>query len=101
MIVLHAKLPIRPDQRETFLGAIGPLVEASNAEPGVISYQCYQSVADENLFIVVEEYESQEALDAHMASDHFQAAAGGLADMVSGPPELKSYETDGPKVLQL
>lgn len=101
MIVLIAKIPIRPDRREAFLGAIGPLVEASNAEPGVIAYECTESTRTDNLFIFVEEYESQDALDSHMASEHFQAAAGGLGDLVSGPPELKTYETDGPKTLQL
>lgn len=101
MIVLHARIPIRPDMRDTFLGAVSGLVEASNAEPGVISYECFESAKTENSFIFVEEYTDQAALDSHMASEHFQAAAGGLGDMVSGPPELKVYETSEPKLLNL
>lgn len=101
MLVLLARIPIKPEARDTFLGAIGGLVEASNAEPGVISYECFESAKTPNSFIFVEEYQDQAALDAHMASPHFQGAAGGLAEMVSGPPELKVYETSEPKLLSL
>lgn len=101
MIVLHARMPIRPEMRDTFLGAIGGLVEASNAEPGVISYECFESMKTPNTFIFVEEYTDQAAVDAHMASEHFQAAAGGLPDMLAGAPDLKLYEAGDPKPISL
>lgn len=101
MLVLHARLPIKPEMRETFLSAIGGLVEASNAEPGVLSYECTESLKTPNLFIVIEEYTDQAALDAHMASEHFQAAAGGLGDMLGGAPELKLFEAGEPQFINL
>lgn len=101
MLVLHARLPIKPEMRDTFLGAIGGLIEASNAEPGVISYACFESTSTPNSFIFVEEYTDQAAVDAHMSSDHFLAAAGGLPDMLAGAPEIKQYESGEPQLISL
>ena len=78
MIVVHAKIPVRPDKRDDFLGAVGPLVEATRQEEGNISYECFESVETPNLFAMVEEWQSQEALDAHMRAEHFTQVAAGL-----------------------
>ena len=48
MIIIHAVLPIRPDAREQFLGTANGLVEASNAEAGVLEYGLQESVATPN-----------------------------------------------------
>lgn len=62
MIVLHARVPIRPDKREDFLAGLPPLVSASREEQGNRSYECYESTETENLFCFVEQWESMEAL---------------------------------------
>lgn len=91
MLIVHATLPILPEKREEFLGAVGGLIEASNAEEGVIDYQLYESVAKPNEFIIVEHYADPEAFDAHIASAHFQGAAAHLAGWVSAPPKIVKH----------
>ena len=91
MIIIHAVLPIRPDARDDFLEAVTGLVEASNAEPGVLEYGLHESVETPDTFTMVERFVDQAAVDAHFGSAHFTAAGGALAGWVSGPPKLTRY----------
>lgn len=57
------------------------LVEFSLRDKGCIDYDLYQSKTNNDRFMIIETWESKEALDAHMASDHFKRLA----------PELEKY----------
>lgn len=92
MLIVHATLPILADKREEFLGAVGGLVEASNAEDGVLSYALFESVATPNEFVMLEHYVDEAAFGAHMSSAHFGAAAQHLAGWLSGPPKIVKHE---------
>lgn len=94
MIIIHAVLPIRPDARDQFLGAASELVEASNAEAGVLEYGLQESVAIPNTFTMIERYTDQAALDAHHGSEHFTTAIAALPGWVSGPPTFSRYNTE-------
>lgn len=92
MLIVHATLPILPEKREEFLGAVGGLVEASNAEEGVLEYRLVESVEEPNTFMMVERYVDEAAFGAHMASAHFGAAAQHLGGWLSGAPKIVKYE---------
>jgi quinol monooxygenase YgiN len=92
VLIVHAVLPIAPEHREAFLEAVGGLVEATRAEPGVLEYGLHESVEQPGTFTMVERYVDAAAFDAHLASAHFQAAAGGLGDWLAGPPQITKYE---------
>lgn len=51
-----------------------------------------QSKADPNDLLVLEEWESQAALDAHMAAPHFQAFLERIGGAMTGNPELTFVE---------
>jgi quinol monooxygenase YgiN len=55
------------------------LVPASLAEPGVLRYEVFRVTADSGTFMLMEAYESVEALDAHTASVHVQELVFGEA----------------------
>lgn len=92
MLIVHATLPIQPDKREEFLAGAAGLVEASNAEEGVLSYALFESVATPNEFVMLEHYVDEDAFGAHMRSAHFGAAAQHLAGWLSGPPRIVKHE---------
>ncbi|WP_354697712.1 Putative monooxygenase YcnE [Paraconexibacter sp. AEG42_29] len=92
MLIVHAKLPILPEKREEFLGAVTGLIEASNAEEGVLSYRLFESVDTPNEFLMFEHYVDDAALTTHLQSPHFQAAGGALGGWLSGPPSVTKHE---------
>ena len=88
MIGVTAKLNVKPEAAAEFEEVFLNLSEAVRAnEPGCLLYQLCKD--DEGNYIVMEMYESEEALAAHGQSDHFKAAGAGFKGKMGGPPEIK------------
>ena len=87
MIGVIAKLNVKEGMEAEFEDVFLTLSDAVRAnEPGCILYQLCKD--DDGNYIVMEMYESQEALDAHGKSEHFKAAGAGFAGKMGGPPEI-------------
>lgn len=91
MIVLHAVFPLDPERREEALDLIADLVEASNKEEGMIEYRAAVDVLDENTVRFFEQYEDQQAFEAHSQTEHFQAFEERLPDLLAGEPNVMQF----------
>lgn len=81
MLVIAGEIEIDPAQREAAVTAAIRMMEETRQEAGCISYSFSGDLAQSGLFRVFEEWESQQALEAHFASPHmasFQKSVGGL-----------------------
>ncbi|NOX50013.1 MAG: antibiotic biosynthesis monooxygenase [Gammaproteobacteria bacterium] len=88
MIGVTAKLNVKPEMAEKFEDVFLTLSEAVREnEPGNILYQLCKD--EHGTYVVLEMYESEEALAAHGQSEHFKAAGAGFKGLMSGPPEVK------------
>jgi quinol monooxygenase YgiN len=94
MIVVHAAFPIAADQRDQALEVFRDLVEASHNEPGVIKYEAATDVSDSNLIRNVEQYEDEDAFQAHLETDHVQDFEEVLPDLLAGEPDIVRFEVD-------
>ena len=84
-----AKLPIKPDAKETFLNAFGAMIDAVNAEEGTEIYILnWGHNDDENTAYIYELYTDGDSLAVHSGSDAMKALMGSLGDVMSGAPEL-------------
>ncbi len=50
---------------------LGTMVQASRIEEGCLLYNIYQLENKPNTFVVIESWESEEALDGHKTSEHY------------------------------
>lgn len=74
MIAIIATFTVPEDKAEAFEAIAGELVAATNAnEPGVKLYTLVRSAAEPTQYRMMELYENQAAIDAHMASEWFRA----------------------------
>ena len=65
-----ARLKVQPGKNEEFEGIFAELEAAVRAnEPGNNFYSLHKSRADENDYIVLEQYADQDALNAHGQTD--------------------------------
>lgn len=81
MLVVAGVVKIDPDKRDEAIAAAVAMMRESREEPGCLSYAFSADLEDAGTFRIFEEWESQEALDAHFASPHmksFQGVMGGL-----------------------
>lgn len=92
MIILVGCMRVAVGKRDDALVALEPLVEASRAESGCLSYSLSFDILDDHLLRVFEAFEDEDALAAHHAAPHvaeWEAAASllGISDV-----ELLRYE---------
>ena len=67
-----ATLIAKPGQQDTLENALRALVEPSRAEEGCGQYDLHRDLADPLTFYVIEHWASEEILQTHNASAHFQ-----------------------------
>ena len=101
MIVIHATFPIDPDERDRALDLIRDLGEQSRAEDGIIEYRAAVDVDDENVIRFSERYEDEAAFGAHAQTDHFEAFAAELPDLLAGQPEVMRFDVSEAIELEL
>ena len=70
MLVIAGHVCIDPEKRSEASAAASEVMIATREERGCISYTFSADLGDASLFNVFEEWESQEALDAHFQTPH-------------------------------
>lgn len=93
MIKVVAKNYIKFDQVEEFVALAGNLVKETNSkDKGCIAYDVFQDLTDPHIFTFIEEWENKEALDQHMAADHFKEAMVQFKDLMEKPGDINLYK---------
>lgn len=91
MIRVVAHILSKPEKigelREMLLGFLEP----TRREAGCIRYEVHVNNADPCEFMFIEEWESDEALDAHLASPHIQAAFPRVPELCAAAPDIRRY----------
>lgn len=95
MIFIVVKFTIRPDRSEEWLTLIDDFTQATRQEPGNIFFDWARSVETPNQFVLLEAFESHEAGEAHVNSEHFKTAMGWIPDVISKTPEIVNVEVPG------
>jgi quinol monooxygenase YgiN len=67
------------------------LVEPTRAEPGCLHYELLQNVSDPTDFTFVQEWESKEAFEAHLNTDHTKQVARKLTQLLKVMPDIRRY----------
>ena len=93
MIKVTANNFVKAECVEQYLAITKELVEKTNAlDAGCIKYELCRNINDPLHFIMLEEWETQDALDAHMKSAHFTSLIPKMDGLTSGPPVLALLE---------
>lgn len=83
---VHVPCVIEERHLARALEAYRELVVATRQEPGCLSYELLQGRDDTTRFVLVEEWESQEHLDAHTRTEHFVRLVAALEDLEKAEP---------------
>ena len=68
------KICAKPDAIAQIRAILMELAAHSRRERGCVSYEVLQNMADAGVFMLVEEWDSVAALDAHNTTPHFHTA---------------------------
>jgi quinol monooxygenase YgiN len=86
-----AHIIAKPDTIAETRELLMTLIEPTRAEDGCIVYELIQNNADPADFTFVEEWTSDEALDAHLATEHLERVAASGAELFAAPPDVRRY----------
>jgi quinol monooxygenase YgiN len=73
MLIIHAAFQVKADQETEFLKEIQPLIKASRAEEGNLSYDLLKDTENAGAYTMVETWKDMDAVKAHNQTDHFTA----------------------------
>lgn len=86
-----AHLTSKPETIDETRAALEAFVTPTRAEAGCIVYELMQNNADPTDFTFVEEWESDETLDAHLASPHISAFKECAGELLACDPDIRRY----------
>jgi quinol monooxygenase YgiN len=88
MIVGTLRILPAPDRRaeimEVFRGIQGPV----RAQPGCVACHIYEEQGSDEALVLVERWESQAALEAHLRSETYRRILGAI-ELSAAPPEVR------------
>lgn len=90
-IRIVARLVANPASVEQVRSILIDLIEPTRQETGCISYELHQNLTDKTDFIFIEEWSSDAAIDAHLATKHIKDALKKLSGLIAEEPDVRRY----------
>ncbi|MEM8811811.1 MAG: putative quinol monooxygenase [Pseudomonadota bacterium] len=98
MIVVIAKLSIKPGSVQDVLALAKPCIAETRDEPGCLFYDIHQSLTDPETLVFVEHWETREALSAHFETPHVSTWREARTPFVTGA-SIEIIHTDNVETL--
>lgn len=92
MLIVIAKATVKEGTAGQFMVAAQDVIKETRKEAGNISYNLLTDAYDQHQFTFVEKWESQEILDNHMKTAHFNTFGGKIQDILAAELEIEIYE---------
>ena len=83
-----AVLVAKDGQEDLVRRALTALVAPTLAEEGCLGYELFESAAAPGTFVTQERWRTQGDLDAHLQTEHVQAALGAAGDALAAAPAI-------------
>lgn len=92
-IGLIVTLTIQDGKQAEFEAAMGELIAAVRAnEPDTMLYALHRTKGSTTEYVMLEQYRTEEALDAHGKTAHFAAALPKLGPCLAGAPKQQRLD---------
>jgi quinol monooxygenase YgiN len=86
MIVNLTRIAVLPEHRKELYQTISSLIEPVKSEKGCLMCRFYEEAGDENTFILIGEWETPAAWNAHLNSDNFAILLGSIGLLCKHSP---------------
>lgn len=92
MYMVTGKFAINADERDEFLDFVRALVPVERTVAGCMGFDVYEDVTTPNVFLMIEQWESEAALDAYTRTSPYAEHDDTLNSFVVGEPVWDEYE---------
>ncbi|MCC5610407.1 antibiotic biosynthesis monooxygenase [Nostoc sp. CHAB 5834] len=91
-VTVTARLKVKPGLEDNFKQEFQPVIALTLAEEGCINYDLHQSVDDPSLFLLHENWVSQEILAQHLEQSYIKALNEKSGQFLVEPPEVRLWQ---------
>jgi quinol monooxygenase YgiN len=94
MIIVNATITVKPGERDNIILTSNDLFESTRLEKGCISYNLFASTEDDNVLMMIEQWENFGDLEAHMQTEQFLSYVKDIEDMIDKNIDIAVYSAD-------
>lgn len=94
MIVVTAKMKVKPEFKDQFMVEAENLIKLTRSEEGCLNYNLYSDTANPEYLIMLEFWDDMESLDSHMESEHFKAFGEAIPNYMDDEIDISKYEAE-------
>ena len=91
MLIVSGIITMDPSAQDDAVALVGPLVEATLAEEGNVTYGFWADVNQPGVFRVYEEWADEDALNAHMGAPHMAEFLTGMMSLPITGTEINKH----------
>lgn len=92
-VAIIATLKVLEGKNQEFETIIKELEQKVNEhEDGCDFYRVNKSFTDSQIYVVLEQYASNEALEAHAKTDYFKSLGKAMAPLLDGKPQIEMLQ---------
>ena len=88
-VVVVATFEIQPGKEDEAQDALRETIEGSHTEAGCLAYALHRDKNAGNVFVLVERWTSQVALENHRVQPHVRDFGRAVRDIVEGPAQIR------------
>ncbi|MCC9138466.1 putative quinol monooxygenase [Pontibacter silvestris] len=88
MLYITAAIKVKPEAIEALTDIFEPLVTATRREQGCHRYEAHRPTDDPATIIMLEEWQSEESIQAHNQSEHFQQFITSIEPLLAEPLQI-------------
>ena len=100
MIVGTLRILPPPDRRADVLEVLRSVQGSVGAQPGCAGCRVYEEQGEERAVVLIERWESQAALDAHLRSEAYRRILGAV-ELSGGPPDIRFEQVTATEGIEL
>jgi quinol monooxygenase YgiN len=101
VIIVGIKMNVRLEKWTEVMQTLLSLIEPTENERGCLSCHVFRDIEDQNVFSLIEEWETRQDLDDHIRSDRFSVLLG-TKSLLSEPQQIEIHtisQSEGMEVI--
>jgi quinol monooxygenase YgiN len=91
-IKVVAREKVKSGEKDAVLEIFRELIESTRKEAGCIAYALHESLDNPDVLAMIEIWESKEALDTHMNSEHFKRLVPKVGAHLAEPSHIEVFK---------
>jgi len=90
VIIVRIAMNVLPEKQKEVMQTLLSMVESTGREKGCLSHQVFRDIEEENVFNLIDEWETREDVDQHIRSAKFGVLLG-TKSLLCEPPDVQIH----------